>query len=62
MLVNVVYTDVYISTLLSGQRSRPCQVNNNFEIKCIIIIFYISTSKIENFNYLLGTKYIIYLI
>ena len=54
MLVNVVYTDAYIWTLLCGQRLQPCQVNNNLNIKFIIISLYISTSKIYNFNYLAG--------
>ena len=56
ILVNVVYTEAYILTL---QRSRSRQVNNNFNIKFIIIILYISTSKIYNFNYLLEKNNII---
>ena len=48
MLVNVVYTDAYNLTLLCAPRSWPHHVNNNFNIKLIIVILitlYISTSK-----------------
>ena len=44
-MINVVYTDAYILTLLCGQRSRQRQVNNTFNTKVRIIILYISTSK-----------------